>query len=242
MNTIDREKFGDFIARKRKEKNLTQKDLADKLFISPQAVSKWERGQSYPDITLLIPLSDILEVKLKDLLQGEENSDSQVEDLIRKVVDMSATNPEEERRKKKRNIKIFSISIAIACIEYFILYKYANLDLTRLLTPIILGLIFASQTWIFVSDKLPTYYDENKISFVSNGFFRINLAGLSFNNSNWKPVLTYLRIWTLGLIFISPLIELALRNVESQTIKTLGMVVPLLILFVPVYIIGKKYE
>lgn len=46
MNTIDREKFGDFIARKRKEKNLTQKDLADKLFISPQAVSKWERGVS----------------------------------------------------------------------------------------------------------------------------------------------------------------------------------------------------
>lgn len=242
MNTIDREKFGDFIGRKRKEKNLTQKDLAEKLFISPQAVSKWERGQSYPDITLLIPLSDILEVQLKDLLQGEENSDSQVEDLIRKVVDMSATNPEEERRKKKRNIKIFSMAMVIACIEYFILYKFANLDLSRLLTPIILGLLFASQTWLFVSDKLPTYYDENKISFVSNGFFRINLAGVSFNNSNWKPVLTYLRICTLGLIFISPLIELALRNVESQLIRTLGMVAPSLILFVPVYIIGKKYE
>lgn len=187
MNTIDREKFGDFIGRKRKEKNLTQKDLADKLFISPQAVSKWERGQSYPDITLLIPLSDILEVQLKDLLQGEENSDSQVEDLIRKVVDMSATNPEEERRKKRKNIKIFSIAMVIAFIEYFILYKYAKLDLSRLLTPIILGLVFASQTWLFVSDKLPAYYDKNKISFVSNGFFRINLAGLSFNNFNWKP-------------------------------------------------------
>lgn len=242
MNTIDREKFGDFIARKRKEKNLTQKDLADKLFISPQAVSKWERGQSYPDITLLIPLSDILEVKLKDLLQGEENSETQVEDLIRKVVDMSATNPEEERIKKKRNIKIFSLAMVVAFIEYFILYKFANLDFNRLLTPIILGVIFASQTWLFISDKLPAYYDENKISFVSNGFFRINLAGLSFNNSNWKPVLTYLRFWTLGLIFISPLIELALRNVESNTIRTLALVLPLLTLFVPVYIIGKKYE
>lgn len=129
-----------------------------------------ETGQSYPDITLLIPLSDILEVKLKDLLQGEENSETQVEDLIRKVVDMSATNPEEERRKKIKNIKIFSIAMGLACIEYFILYKYANLDLKNILTPMILGLVFASQTWLFVSDKLPAYYDENKISFVSNGF------------------------------------------------------------------------
>ena len=129
-----------------------------------------ETGQSYLDITLLIPLSDILEVKLKDLLQGEENSETQVEDLIRKVVDMSATNPEEERRKKIKNIKIFSIAMGLACIEYFILYKYANLDLKNILTPMILGLVFASQTWLFVSDKLPAYYDENKISFVSNEF------------------------------------------------------------------------
>ena len=103
-------------------------------------------------------------------MQGEENSETQVEDLIRKVVDMSATNPEEERRKKIKNIKIFSIAMGLACIEYFILYKYANLDLKNILTPMILGLVFASQTWLFVSDKLPAYYDENKISFVSNGF------------------------------------------------------------------------
>lgn len=173
-------------------------------------------------------------------MQVEENSETQVEDLIGKVVDMSATNPEEERRKKIKNIKIFSIAMGLACIEYFILYKYANLDLKNILTPMILGLVFASQTWLFVSDKLPAYYDENKISFVSNGFFRINIAGLSFNNSNWKPVLTYLRFWTLGLIFVSPLIELALRNVESNTIKTLALVLPLLTLFVPVYIIGKN--
>lgn len=47
------EAMGKFIASLRKEKNMTQKDLADKLYVSDRAVSKWERGLNFPDITLL---------------------------------------------------------------------------------------------------------------------------------------------------------------------------------------------
>ncbi len=50
---IDKEKFGSFVAQLRREKGLTQKDLAEKLFLSDKAVSKWERGLSLPDIRLL---------------------------------------------------------------------------------------------------------------------------------------------------------------------------------------------
>ena len=65
---LDKEKFGEFIAKLRKEHEMTQKELAEKLFVSDKAVSKWERGQSLPDITLINPLADILGVTPAELL------------------------------------------------------------------------------------------------------------------------------------------------------------------------------
>ena len=62
MYEIDNQKFGRFVAALRKEKGYTQKELAEKLFLSDKAISKWERGLSLPDIALLEPLSDILGV------------------------------------------------------------------------------------------------------------------------------------------------------------------------------------
>lgn len=245
MKTIDKEKFGAFIGKKRREKNLTQKDLAEKLFISPQAVSKWERGLSYPDISLLIPLADILEVRLSDLLQGEESrleSEANVEDLIKNVVTMTAENPEEERKMKKKNTLIFTIVGIFALIEYYFFYKYVDIAKEDLILPLILGLVFGSQAWIFLKEKLPTYYDENKISFVSNGFFRMNMAGINFNNSNWKPLLAYLRYWTLGFLIFSPFILLALNRILGfGGEKFFGLII-LVSIFLPTYYIGKKYQ
>lgn len=67
---MDAKRIGDYIAQKRKEAKLSQKDLAELLYITDKAISKWERGLSFPDISLLIPLADILKVSLYDLLTG----------------------------------------------------------------------------------------------------------------------------------------------------------------------------
>lgn len=64
MYQIDMEKFGNFLCTLRKEKNLTQKELGDKLFVSDKTVSKWERGLSIPNVSLLIPIAEILEWSL----------------------------------------------------------------------------------------------------------------------------------------------------------------------------------
>ena len=58
MYQINNEKFGHFLAEVRKEKQMTQKDLADKLFVSDKTVSKWERGNSMPNVTLLNYFAD----------------------------------------------------------------------------------------------------------------------------------------------------------------------------------------
>lgn len=72
---MDAVKIGKFISEKRKRLNMTQSVLASKLHITDKAVSKWERGLSLPDISIIIPLSEILGVSLYDLLKGEESDE-----------------------------------------------------------------------------------------------------------------------------------------------------------------------
>ena len=71
---MDAQKTGKIIGIKRKSMNMTQGELAKKLNITDKAVSKWERGLSFPDISLLIPLSEILNISLYDLLKGEDEN------------------------------------------------------------------------------------------------------------------------------------------------------------------------
>lgn len=68
---MDYEKIGSFIAAKRKEKGMTQKDLAELLGVTDRAVSKWERAKSFPDVQILKPLCETLGVSVSELLDGE---------------------------------------------------------------------------------------------------------------------------------------------------------------------------
>ena len=88
---MDRTKTGALIAAARKEQNMTQKELAAALHVSDRAVSKWERGAGFPDISLLEPLADALGLGVLDLLRGERGtaeveSDGQVLGAVRIVV------------------------------------------------------------------------------------------------------------------------------------------------------------
>ena len=69
---MDQEKIGKYIFNKRKEKNMTQQELASKLGVTDKAVSKWERGIGLPDISYLESLSDILGISILELLRGED--------------------------------------------------------------------------------------------------------------------------------------------------------------------------
>ena len=69
---MNQEKIGKYIYELRIKNNLTQKDLADKLSITSQAVSKWERGITIPDSSVLIKLSEIFTVSINEILAGEK--------------------------------------------------------------------------------------------------------------------------------------------------------------------------
>ena len=68
---MDYNKIGEFIAKERKTKKLTQAKLAEKLFVSEKTISKWEKGKGLPDTNLLTKLCEILEISLNELLNGE---------------------------------------------------------------------------------------------------------------------------------------------------------------------------
>lgn len=82
---MDCKKIGELIYTLRKEKNMTQKQLADLMNISDKTISKWERGQGCPDISLLLELSNILDVNVDRILEGKINLNNIVGGNMRKI-------------------------------------------------------------------------------------------------------------------------------------------------------------
>ena len=97
---MDQIKIGKFIADCRKEKGLTQMQLAEKLGITDKAISKWERGIAMPDTSIMLELCDILGISVNELLSGEkismENNNQKNEQLL---LDMA-----KELEKKNKTI------------------------------------------------------------------------------------------------------------------------------------------
>ena len=83
---MDQLKIGRFIAECRKKVNLTQMELAEKLFVTDRAVSKWERGISMPDSSLMLELCEILQISVNELLNGEkivmENNEQKKDQIL----------------------------------------------------------------------------------------------------------------------------------------------------------------
>lgn len=79
-------KIGIFISKCRKIKGWTQRELAEKLGITDKAVSKWETGKSMPDLSLLAPLCDLLEITLNELLSGEYISEENLKEKSNEVL------------------------------------------------------------------------------------------------------------------------------------------------------------
>ncbi len=114
---MEKDKLGKFVAELRKEKNMTQKELAEKLHLTDKAISKWERGLNYPDISVLEPLAEILEVSVMELLKGErfeENFCITKEDAEKVVSDSIAISDAEITRKHSQNK--FVLLFCIVCL------------------------------------------------------------------------------------------------------------------------------
>ena len=109
----------------------------------------------------------------------------------------------------------------------------------------ILGIAFGVHIWLFMKDRLPSYYDENRICEYADGMFRMSMPGLYFNNKNWKPITVVLKKWNAAVLVGVPLwcIFMLLFIKEwsvALTFSLVVLVISLFGLFVPVYVAGRK--
>lgn len=117
---MDAKKTGELIRAMRNEKNMTQQDLADILHVSAPAVSKYENGRGFPDISLLEPLSEALGITVSELLSGErEEIPDKQEEAVRDVIRQSALQKETARKKVHRWI-CAAICILVAVLLYIV--------------------------------------------------------------------------------------------------------------------------
>lgn len=113
---MDTKKIGEFLKILRKEKGLTQEQLAEILLVSGRTISRWETGTNMPDLSILIQMAEFYDVDMKEILDGErkgERMDHELKETLTKVADYSQL--EKEKAAKTGNIA-FGLSFAICTV------------------------------------------------------------------------------------------------------------------------------
>ena len=128
---MDQTKIGKFIAECRKNKNLTQMQLAEKLNITDRAVSKWENGRTLPDASIMLQLCEILGITVNDLLCGELVA----MDNYNKELEKNLLNAIKQKQESDRQLLKLEVVIGIlSCIVLFV--------------PVLLGALLPMEEWL----------------------------------------------------------------------------------------------
>ena len=137
---MDQIKIGKFIADERKRKGYTQKQLSEKLAISDKTISKWERGNGFPEVSLLLPLCNELEITVNELLSGERVS----EEDYHKKAEENMVNLVREAQESKKKI-ILSAAVAaltiIAAVPLFMVSGMNEMENGIRIMLIVIGII-----------------------------------------------------------------------------------------------------
>lgn len=112
---MNKERLGNFIGDERKALGLTQKDLAARLHVTDKAVSKWERGLSYPDVTLLEPLAEALDLGVEELMACCRQETKKEDDTMKALLDISSDSVRAEKRRGwSRLLAVLALLLATA--------------------------------------------------------------------------------------------------------------------------------
>ncbi|MBE6138128.1 MAG: helix-turn-helix transcriptional regulator [Firmicutes bacterium] len=180
MINVQYDEIGSFIAKLRREKNLTQKDLASKLGVTDKAVSKWERGLGCPDVSLLETLSKVLNVSILELLKGkridvQELNENNANEFIIETVNYS----KKEKIKKYKRILLNILSCLIVTIVIVLtlanilqmIYLNRNISYTSndfLIDKVHDDLKILDKNISIIKDNLDIFSQEDYFAIISN--------------------------------------------------------------------------
>lgn len=123
---MDQIKTGKFIASLRKEKGLTQIVLANRLGISDKTISKWERGAGLPDVSLMLPLCEVLEISVNELLTGEKLTDADYKNKA-EVTIMNLVQENKENKKRMLQSIVCGVITIIAVCSLVVIASYIKM-------------------------------------------------------------------------------------------------------------------
>lgn len=256
---IDMKRFGEFVSGYRAARGLTQKQLAEQLYVSNKAVSKWECGLSMPDVALLEPLAEALGVGVEELLHGcrEEKKGLTEEEFRQMARDFNGQSSRERRPSKeavRKRAPWYVLEWILAGGEAALLWCFGGrfgisggevmLDTgIAVCMPLLFGIWF----FFFLGDKLPSYYDRERICFYNDGGFQMSLGGIRFSNRNWPGIVKAGRAYCFLVPVLWPVVYFLLRlAVPGQIWFFLRIPVVLAVvlggLFIPMIWAGKRYE
>ena len=132
---------GRFIAKKRKEQNLTQEQLAEKLGVSNKTISKWETGKCMPDYSVIKDLCEELEITVTELVDGEEMEEKSVRTFDEEqIMDLLKRTQELEKQKNLLyGILLIVMGIAIQALSH----SYGGSDVKDFFAGLLQGMSFA---------------------------------------------------------------------------------------------------
>ena len=258
-NGVDAEHFGSFVAQLRRNRGLTQKQVADKLCVSNKAVSKWECGGSMPDIALLLPLAEVLGVTVEELLHGCRQEESgltrdEVRELTQNFNGGVSGKGRPSREVKRKRGGLYAFEMILTSAELTLLYLFGdrfgiNTGAVSIDTicVVLLPLIFGIWFFFFLREELPSYYDKERICFYYDGIVEMSMPGMSFNNRNWPQIARAGRAYCFLIPVLWPVVYFLLR-LALPAIVWYILRLPVLLfivlggLFIPMYVMGKKYE
>lgn len=179
---MDLNKISNFIKTKRKELGITQDELAEKLFVTEKAISRWETGRGTPDISLLLPLSKELNIDVSELLNGEENKKckNDVEQLI-EYNEITKANKYNFQFK----LTIFFYILSILSFLFYLRFEYdPNIEVNyfiRLLIIVIASIFVIIGNKIYSNNYVEKLEDKKKVLKLSHIIVFIYYVILLFN-------------------------------------------------------------
>ena len=206
---MDIEKISNIIKTKRKEKGLTQEELASKINVTEKAISRWETGRGTPDISLLVPLSEELGISVSEILKGKEDKkeDKNIKEIVSYI----------DKTKKEKDNRVITIATIIYGVLLLLYLYYLRVDYNltdnfkiSYLGELVYNVFFISSVFLTNRYIANHYYDTiedrermNKISYIM--IFVIYLVmifnmtifarNLNVYNHNIVPFKTLLKYW-----------------------------------------------
>lgn len=178
---MDQIKVGAFLKDLRKEKEITQEQLAEELGVSGRTISRWETGKNMPDISLLVEIAEFFDVSIPEIIKGERKSENMKEET-KEVVETISDYAKAEKEQLIKSFRNMSIIGLVALLVYMVMRETGVYD-RNIFLQYTYGI---SESLIYVTVVMFPLYTTGLLS-----KFRINRGNYKFSSVPW-PVMKVL--------------------------------------------------